>query len=110
QCVQQAGMVSRLTTARQITRAEHQIFAALSTRLGPSSPSRENIYVSFFQKLWFDASSRPNEGALRDRHGRRVRDAVGVSGRSVIFMRTNDPVRTVKLRGPGAPVLALSSR
>jgi hypothetical protein len=37
--------------------------------------------------------SRPTEGALRGRHGRRVRDAVGASGRSMIVMRTNDPVR-----------------
>ncbi|WP_316205153.1 hypothetical protein [Bradyrhizobium sp. SZCCHNS3004] len=69
------------------------------------SPSLKNLLLRFFRNRGSICLSRPTEGALRDRHGRRVRDAVGASGRSMIFMRTNDPDATVKSRGSGIPVL-----
>ncbi|WP_315764111.1 MULTISPECIES: hypothetical protein [unclassified Bradyrhizobium] len=70
------------------------------------SPSLKNLLLRFFRNHASIRASRPNEGALRDRHGRRVRDAVGVSGRSASFLaRTNDPDATVKSRGSGIPVL-----
>jgi hypothetical protein len=57
----------------------------------------------FFRKYALIAASHPAEGAL---HGRRVRDAVDVSGRSAgVLVRTNDPDATMKSRGSGIPEL-----
>jgi hypothetical protein len=71
----------------------------------------EEIFgLLFFRNYGLIRVSRPNEGALRDRHGRRVRDAVGASGRSMVSMPTNDPDATVKSRGSGIPVLMPSRR
>jgi hypothetical protein len=78
----------------------------LSTRLTLSSLSRKNIFLfPFIRNHGLIPASRLEEGALRGRHGRRVRDAVGVSGRSMISMRTNDSDTTVKSRGSGTPEL-----
>jgi len=47
----------------------------------------------------------PTRGALRDRHGRRLRDAM-----DAVCQTTNDVTRTAKSCGPGAPMQALRSR
>jgi len=73
-------------------------------------PLAKIFWLLFFRNCDLITASRPNEGALRDRHGRRVRDAVGVSGRSMVSMPTNDPDATVKSRGSGIPVLMPSRR
>jgi hypothetical protein len=54
-------------------------------RLVLSSAFLQIFLLLFFRKRALLAASRPTEGALRGRHGRRVRDAVGVSGRSAGF-------------------------
>src|SRR5258706_1128133 len=46
-----------------------------------SSPGCKNIFVPVPPKsLLYPPPSRPERGAFRDRHGRRARDAVDVSG------------------------------
>jgi hypothetical protein len=74
-------------------------------RLVLSSAFLQIFLLLFFRKHALLPASRPAEGALRGRHGRRVRDAVGASGRSMIVMRTNDPDATMKSRGSGIPEL-----
>ena len=54
----------------------------------------------------FSRASRPTRGAYRDRHGRRVRDAVDASGAA----DESAGSRTVKSCGPDAPTLASSLR
>jgi hypothetical protein len=77
-----------------------------------SSLFRENIHIAVYQKICFNLRHPASyEGTLRGRHGRRVRDAVGASGRRVGYLaRTNDLDATVKSCGPGIPVLMPSAR
>ncbi|WP_315768621.1 MULTISPECIES: hypothetical protein [unclassified Bradyrhizobium] len=89
-----------------VGRVEQLNSRTVSTRIALFSPCRKNISLSIYPKSCSYPASRPTEGALRDRHGRRVRDAMGVSGRSAsLLARTNDPDATVKSRGSGIPVL-----
>src|SRR3569833_3144688 len=70
----------------------------------------QKFLLRFFRNRDLLRASRPTKGALRGRHGRRVRDAVGVSGRSMNVMRTNDSDATMKSRGSGITELMPSLR
>src|SRR4051812_45569865 len=78
---------------------------AASMRLVLSSAFLQIFLLLFFRKHALLAASRPTEGVLRGRHGRRVRDAVGVSGRSAGFSCGRTIGATMKSCGSGIPEL-----
>jgi hypothetical protein len=71
----------------------------------------KNFCFVFSEDMFYSRGLAPCRGTYARRHERRVRDAVGVSGCSVVHATpTNNLMRTVKSCGPDVPELASNSR
>ncbi|UFZ01967.1 hypothetical protein LQG66_21925 [Bradyrhizobium ontarionense] len=101
-----------LSLSREIRRGEKLISPAASVRSANPDLPRLKIPFAFPEFVLFFCHPASPRGAFRDRHETRGGDAVAARCRSMSFngMRTNDALADVKLRGPGAPMLALTSR
>ena len=70
---------------------ENKKFACVFNPKIVVQPSRENISISFFQKMWFSVAIPPHRrGALRDRHDTRGGEAVAVMASGALAQTTGD--------------------
>jgi hypothetical protein len=99
----QRGPQNRLRAERHFASALNVIWAVQS--------AAEKYRCFFFPEFVLTVLVPPrSRGAHRDRHERWVRDTMGAADCSMLVMRTNSPLRTVKSRGPDIPTLISRSR